>query len=112
MKSIKGKKDLPYPIKLINDVAKIRFGKEYDENSELSLNEMIIMCNLIEGMIRVSDHYILMEDSLEIFQAIIKHGIYTNSYTYNEFYERKKNRAYIKRSRVRIHRCENKKNRP
>jgi len=64
--------ELPYPIELVKEVAKIRF-----QNITNTLNETIIICNLIRGLIELNDSYVLSNDSIEIYEKIIDYNIET-----------------------------------
>ena len=89
MEAITDLNKLPYPIELVREVAEIRFEQPCQD---LKLHEAIIMCNLIRGMCQAEDHYVLMGDSIEIFTALVKHGIKTFNNDVDEFKLRKENR--------------------
>ena len=98
MEVIRSLENLPYHISLVKEVASIRFGE--DCNNTLTLNEAILMCDLIRGMCEASNHYVLMEDSIEIFTAITTYEISTFNESIEEFTERKSNIASMNRRGV------------
>ncbi len=81
--------ELPYPIKLVKEIAEIRFKENVD--NALKVSEAIIMCNLIRGIIELNDHYILMNDSVEFYERILSYDIEVKL-NLIDFKERKKNR--------------------
>ena len=88
MKEIKEFNDLPYSIEILNKIAKVRFGETFDN---VNLSEAILMANLIKGVTNLDDHYILMDDSENIFEIAIEYNIFT-PLSLIDFKERKKNR--------------------
>lgn len=83
--------ELPYPINLVKQVATIRFKE--DCSNDIKLREAIVMCDIIRGISEANDHYSLMEDSVDIFDAITHYDIKTIHKTVAEFKKFKHNRS-------------------
>ena len=93
MEVIRTWEDLPYHITLLKEVASIRFNE--DCYNTLTLNEAILMSDIIRGIVESSDHYVLMSDSIEIYNAISNHDVRMFNETVEQFTERKTNRHHL-----------------